>query len=149
MALKTRVSWMVAGCLVAGMSAGVAAQLTTRPVRYFNCGISTLVAGQRGFFYLGIDDVPKQPSVRARLQFIDRSGTVVASKDVTLAAGQSTSLEIAGPAQVRAHGELVGSTTEFTARRTDVGSVEVIDELTGEIRPVCSADGQGSPGGRQ
>ena len=153
MVLKTKVSWIAAGCLLAGAgAAATAAQIVARPVavRHVNCGMHTVLGGERTFFYLSLDDAATQPSARVRLQFVDKDGTVVASDEVTLAAGRTTSLQLAGPAVVRAHADVFESTTDVTSRRTAVGSVEVLDKLTTkDPRPVCSADDVGSSGGRQ
>ena len=153
MLVRKNVSWVVVGCLLVGAgAAAAAAQIVTRPagVRHFNCGVFPVLGGERAFLYLSLDDAAKQPAARARLQFIDVDGTEIASDDVTLAAGQSASLQIAGPVLVRAPAEVFESTTTLTSRRTAVGSVHVVDDLaTEKPRPVCNADASGLGGGRQ
>lgn len=152
MALTTKVSWIATGCLLAGVAAAAtAAQIVARPVAvsHVNCGTHTVLGGESSFFYLGLDDAAKEPSARVRLQFIDKAGTVLASNEVTLAAGRTAFVRLDGPAVARAHADIFESTTDLTARRTAVGSVEVLDQLTTEPRFLCSADDVGSGGGRQ
>jgi hypothetical protein len=152
MALTTKVSWIATACLLGGVAAATtAAQIAARPVSasYVNCGTHTVLGGERAFFYLSLDDAANQPSARVRLQFLDKTGKALASDDVTLAAGRTAFIQLDGPAVVRAHADIFESTTDLTARRTAVGSVEVFDQLTTEPRFLCSADDVGSPGGRQ
>jgi hypothetical protein len=157
MAFKMKISWIVAGCLLAGVGVAMAAQLTTRPVstRYVNCGVFSLLGGKRGVFSVSLDDESKQPSARVLLQFIDTEGEVVKSYEGPLEVGKTRSLEIAepeiiAPVRLRAHAEVREFTNTFTLRRRVAWSVQTLDDLTTEDPgPVCNADGQGSGGGRQ
>jgi hypothetical protein len=152
MALKTRVCWIVAGCLLAGVGVAAAAQLTTKPVavRYINCGVFWLLGGKHALMSVSLDDGPKQPSAKVRLEFIDTDGVVVASREATLEAGKTEALRVTGPRRVRAHAEVFEFTTDFTARRRAVWSVQVVDDLaTEDPGLICNADGTGLGGGRQ
>lgn len=152
MALKTRVSWIVAGCLLAGVGVTVAAQLSARPVevRYINCGVVGLLGGKHALASVSLDDGPRQPAARVRMQFIDTAGVVVAARETTLEVGKTETLDIAGPARVRMHAEVLEFTSDFSARRRAVWSVQVIDDLaTTDPGVICNADGQGLGGGRQ
>ena len=152
MALKTRVSWIVAACLLAGVGVDVAAQLTTKPVavRYINCGVFWLLGGKHALISVSLDDGPNQPSAKVRMEFIDTDGVVLAAREATLEAGKTETLRITGPRRVRAHMEVGEFTTTYTARRRAVWSVQVIDDLaTEDPGLICNADGQGLGGGRQ
>jgi hypothetical protein len=55
---------------------------------------------------------------------------------VDLGAGQSVRLVKPGPGYFRAHAEATDTTLQLTARRAVVGSVEVIDNITGGVRHI-------------
>ena len=139
------------GCLLIGLLAGVAgAQIVEAITRlqFLNTGLFTVTADQEAAFHVSLDDRRDAPPARVALRVFDAAGIPVARQDVVLAAGQSTTLRVAGPGVFRAHAQIAESALDFTARRQVAGSVEVIDKLTGIIRPTCSFDPWGLPPGR-
>jgi hypothetical protein len=151
--MRTKVSWIAGGCLLIGVCAGaVGAQVVegVSPVRYLNTGLFTLSARQNAEFHATLDDTRAGASAKVLMTFIDERGVIVARREVVLLPGQSATLELAGPATVRAHAEFTEATSLFGPRRAIVGSVERLDLTTLERGPTCSVDEGGSPsGGRQ
>jgi hypothetical protein len=149
---------IAAGCLCLGVCAGVAgAQVVqaTLGVRYLNSGLFPLSADDEAVFTVSLDDVSGEPPAKVRLSFLDAQGAVVLkSNEIVLPAGHSASLRLAGrpgvTEAVRAHAEVKESTLEFTSRRTAVGSVRTINQLTQETDIDCVAINEaGLHAGRQ
>ena len=149
---NTQTRLIAIGCLLSGIFVGVAgAQVAeTLQQRFLNSGLFAVTADERANFHVTLDDQRGAPPALVRLQILDQNGVVVARREVTLLPGQSASLAKSGPGLFRAHAEVVESGLLFTKRRTTVGSVEVIDDLKGVIRPSCPLmyDPFGQGGGR-
>ena len=153
MSTRTKVLWTAVGCLLIGVCGGaVAAQVVESAwhVRYLNTGLFRLSANQNAEFHATLDDTRAGASATVLMTFIDERGVVVARREVVLQGGQSATLEMAGPAVVRAHAEFAEATSFSSPRRAIVGSVELLDLTTLERGPTCSIDeGGSSSGGRQ
>lgn len=153
MSTRTKMVWTAVGGLLIGVCAGaVAADAveTVWHVRYLNTGLITLSAGQNAEFHATLDDTRAGAPATVIMTFIDERGAIVARRDVVLQGGQSATLEMAGPAVVRAHAEFAEATSFFSPRRAVVGSMERLDLTTQERGPTCSIDeGGSSSGGRQ
>jgi hypothetical protein len=135
------------GCLTVGLVAGAAGAQVVR-VQYLNTGLFTVKTDQQALFNVSLDDGRGAQPAGVQLQLFDPSGAVVASQNVLLQPGESTTLRVPGPGSFRAHANVIDGTTQtFTDRRQVSGTVEVADTLTGIIRPVCSF-GPGLPPGR-
>ena len=150
---RRQISSVAIGCLLAGLCAGaVGAQVVERArrIRYLNTGLFALEAQDQAQFNITLDDVRTGAPGRVLIQFLDERGTVVSRDQIVLQAGQSASLQMDGPGLFRVHAELIESGLQLTGRRAVVGTLEVLDKVTGERRPTCSIDEGGSPqGGRQ
>jgi hypothetical protein len=153
MSTKTKISCLVAGCLLVGVCAGaVGAQVVADAarLRFLNSGLFVLDAGEDATFHVTLADNRAGAPVRVLVQFLDRQGASVARQEVVLQAGQSTSLTTAGPGEVRAHARVMDGSFDLSARRAIVGGIDVLDLTTRQRRPVCSIDENGSSGaGRQ
>jgi hypothetical protein len=136
------------GMLLVGMFAGaVGAQVAQAALqaRYLNTALFSVAEGTRLNFHVSLDDARGAPPATVLLQLFNRDGAVVASKQVTLAAGKSTTLTYDGPAAfVRAHARGLDSVLGLVDRRTLVGTVELIDRLTAEQKFVCTMANDGS-----
>ena len=143
---------IVAGCLLVGALAGAAAAQVVEAVlrvQFLNTSLFTLTANQEGAFHVSIDDRRGGLPARVLLRLFDPAGNLVAQDDAILQAGESKTMRFAGPGVFRANAQIVDSSPlDLTARRQVNGSVEVIDRLTGVIRPTCSFDPWGVPPGR-
>ena len=143
---------IVAGCLIVGVIAGAAAVLVAQAVyrlQFLNTSLFTVKASEEAAFHVTVDDKPGGLPARVALRAFDAAGALVGSHDAVLIAGQSTTMRIPGPGVFRAHAQIVdASPLDLVARRRVIGSVEVFDNLTADIRPTCSFDPWGLPGGR-
>ena len=143
---------IVAGCLIGGVMAGAAAVLVAQAVfrvQFMNTSLFTVGKTEDAAFHVTVDDRAGGLPARVALRVFDTAGAVVGSHDAVLLAGQSTTMRVPGPGVFRAHAQVVDSSPlDFALRRRVVASVEVIDNLTAEIRPTCSFDPSGIPGGR-
>jgi len=143
---------IVLGCLLVGMLAGAAAAQVVEAifrVQFLNTSLFTIHADQQAAFHVSLEDRQGGLPARVSLRLVDPAGKTVAGHDAVLRAGESTTLRHAGPGVFRAHAQLVdGSPLDLIARRQFHGSVEVINVVTGEIRPTCSFDPWGNPPGR-
>jgi uncharacterized protein (DUF58 family) len=132
---KKTIGLMAVGCLILVILVGVAgAQLLLRV--FLNTGVFTVQAGEIVNFTVSLDEQRGQPPATVLMQLIDEGGAVVAGKPPTvLQPGQSASLIFTFREQgrVRAHAEIIQSVAQLTLRRTPIGSVEIIDSLTGEV----------------
>jgi len=130
------------GCLTVGLVAGAAGALVAQTVfraQYLNTSLFALRTDQQALFSVSLDDRRDAPAAGVQLQLFDASGAVVASQNVVLQPGESSTLRLPGPGSFRAHASVVdGTTTAFSDRRQVSGSVEVVDTLTGIVRPTCS-----------
>ena len=143
---------IVAGCLIVGMMAGAGAVLVAQAVyrlQFLNTSLFTVNENEDAAFHVTIDDKPTGLPARVALRAFDAAGALVGSHDAVLLAGQSTTMRIPGPGVFRTHAQVVDSSPlDFALRRRVIAAVEVIDKLTAEIRPTCSFDPSGLPGGR-
>jgi hypothetical protein len=144
---KRTIIFVAVTCLVVGIFAGVAgAQIIQYKIA--NSGLATVNDHETIKFHFTLEDLAGTPPAIVSMQLLNENGAVVANKIVTLNAGQSATLESPGPGLRRAHADIIDSVPQVTARRTGVGSVEVIDNITAVVHPVCSFDPVGVGGGR-
>jgi hypothetical protein len=142
-----RTTLIAVGCLLTGALAGVAgaqvADLVSRP-HFLNSGLFTVGPREGADFRVALDDHPAARPTRVGLQFFDHAGAVVASDEVILQPGQSTSLQLREPGVYRAHARILEPNLRLSDRRTVVGTVELfdIDTLLG-TKFVCSIGGLG------
>jgi hypothetical protein len=140
------------GCLAVGLVAGAAAAQVAQTilrVEYLNTSLFLVNANETTLFSVSLDDRADAPPAGVLLQLIDASGAVVASQNVVLQPGASTTMTYSNPGSLRAHAQLVaGRATAFTDRRRVSGSVEIVDKLTGTVRPTCNVNPTGLPPGR-
>jgi len=140
------------GCLTVGLVTGAEGALVAQSIvraQYLNTGLFVVKTDQEALFSVSLDDRRDGPAAGAQLQLFDASGAVVASQNVVLQPGASSTLRVPGPGSFRAHANVVdGTTTAFSDRRQVSGSVEVVDTLTGIVRPTCSFIPGGLPPGR-
>ena len=142
---------IVVGCLFVGVLAGAAGAQDAEAilsVRFLNTSLFTVNAHEEAAFHVTLDDRQSGLPARVALRLFDAAGNAVARQDVVLRAGQSTTMRLAGPGPFRAHAQIVDAGLDLTGRRQVVGSVEVIDNLTGIVRPTCGFDPVGQPPGR-
>jgi len=140
---KRTIRLIAAACVVAGVVAGVAgAQVIQNLQRqYLNTGLFSVGVNEIAHFHVSLDDARTGPAARVILQLIDETGAVVAATgELTLQAGQSASLRTPGPGLFRAHAEVIETVLQLSARRTSAGTVEVINSVTGVVRPIPSFD---------
>jgi len=140
---KRTIRLIAAACVVAGVAAGVAGAqvIQTSQRQFLNTGLFSVGTNEIASFHVSLDDARSGPDAKVILQLIDETGTVVASTgELLLHAGQSASLRTPGPGPFRAHAEVIESALEFSARRRPVATVEVINSLTGVVRPIPSFD---------
>jgi hypothetical protein len=144
-----KITLLAAGCLLAGLSAGVGAAQVLQAVQrqHLNTGLFTLLNNQTAHFRVSLDDVSGAPPTRVVLQLFDPGGAVIAHKEATLLPGQSASLQRSGPGVYRAHADVIDPDLQLSRRRAAVGTVEVVDTVSGGVRFVCSDPG-GLPPGR-
>lgn len=139
-------------CLLAGVLAGAAGAQVVEAVfrlQFLNTSLFTVTADQEAAFHVTLHDRRGALPVRVALRLFDAAGNPVGGHDAVLQAGASTTLRVPGPGDFRAHARIVDSTpVDLTLQRQISGSVEVIDRLTGVIRPTCSFDPWGLPPGR-
>jgi hypothetical protein len=143
--LRSR-SAIALGMLLVGIFAGAVGAQVAQAVlqaRYLNTALFSVAEGTRLNFHVSLDDARNASPATVLLQLFNRDGAVVASKQVTLAAGKSTTLTFAGPAMVRAHARMLDP-VGLVDRRTFVGTVELIDGLTAEQKFVCTMMNDGS-----
>jgi hypothetical protein len=146
---KRTIRLIAAACVVAGVAAGVVgAQVVQNLQRQFlNTGLFSVGTSEIAYFHVSLDDARSGPAARVILQLIDETGAVVAGTgEIPLQAGQSASLRTPGPGLFRAHAEVIESTLQLSARRRPVATVEVINSLTGVVRPIPSFDPHQIPG---
>ena len=138
------------GTLLVGMFVGAAgANLAARVTEtlYLDTGLFSVPHGTRGNFHLSLDAARSDLPATVLLQLINADGSVATSKQVTLAAGKTTTLAFAGPAMVRAHARILDPQFGLVDRRSFLATVELFDEFKSEQKFVCSV-GEGGSGGR-
>jgi hypothetical protein len=143
------ITLLAAGCLLAGLSAGAGAAQALQAVQrqHLNTGLFTLLNNQTAYFRVSLDDGVGAPPTHVVLQLLDPGGAVVAHKEATLLPGQSALLQRSAPGIYRAHADVIDPDLQLSRRRVTVGTVEVVDTVTGGVRFVCSDPG-GLPPGR-
>jgi hypothetical protein len=144
---KRRITLVAVTCLLVGIFTGAGgAQILQYKIA--NSGLATVNDRETMKFHFTLDDVTGAPPAVVSMQLLNENGAVVTSKIVTLNPGQSSTLESASPGLRRAHADVIDSVPLITARRTGVGSVEIHNSFTSEVRFVCSFDPKGAGGGR-
>jgi hypothetical protein len=144
---KRTMTLIAVTCLLVGIFAGAGgAQILQYKIA--NSGLATVNDRETMKFHFTLDDVTGAPPAVVSMQLLNENGTVVANKIVTLSPGQSATLESTSPGLRRAHADVIDSVPQITERRTGVGSVEIHNSLTSEVRFVCSFDPHGVGGGR-
>jgi len=126
-----KIALIVAVCALAGISV-VGAQVVIQAFarQYLNTGIFSVGQRETANIYVSLDDQSGEAPARVILQLFDETGTEVGHNEAMLAPGQSLRLVAPGPGLFRAHAEVINTAFNFTKRRTGVGTVEVIDNLT-------------------
>ena len=139
---KRTIRLIAAACVVVAVAAGVVgAQVIQNLQRqYLNTGLFSVGVNEIAYFHVSLDDGPGAPGAQVILQLIDETGAVVVGSEHVLQPGQSASLRTPGPGPLRAHAEVIEPVFQFSTRRTSVGTVEVINSLTGVVRPIPSFD---------
>ena len=144
---KRTITSIAVACLVVGIFAGgAAAQIVQYKV--LNSGLTTVNDHETIKFHFTLEDKEGMPPAIVQMQLLNETGSVVASKIVTLDPGHSATLEDSSAGLRRAHADIVDAVSQVTTRRAAVGTVEVHDTLTKIVRPVCSPDVGGAGGGR-
>jgi hypothetical protein len=147
---KRTIRLIAAACVVAGVAAGVAgAQVIQSLQRQFlNTGLFSVGTNEIAYFHVSLDDARSGPDAKVILQLIDETGAVIAGTgELVLHAGQSVSLRTPGPGRFRAHAEVTETVFQLSPRRTSAGTVEVINSVTGVVRPIPSFDPHQIPSG--
>ena len=143
---------IVVGCLLVGSLAGAAAAQVVQAiirVQFLNTSLFTMTEHQKAAFHVTLSDQAGGPPARVAMRLFDAAGNTVAGQDVVLRAGESKTMRFAGPGVVRAYAQIADSSPlDLTLRRQFHGSVEVIDEITGVVRPTCGFNPWGDPPGR-
>jgi hypothetical protein len=126
-----KIALIVVVCALAAVSV-VGAQVVIQAFarQYLNTGIFSVGSRETANIYVSLDDQSGEAPAHVVLQLFDETGTEVGHNEATLAPGQSLRLVAPGPGLFRAHAEVINTTFNFTRRRTGVGTVEVIDNLT-------------------
>lgn len=161
--MKKSAIWTL-GMLLVGIVAGAGgahALQTLETNRFLNTGLFTVDKGDTVAFSATLDDNREGPSARIALRLIDRAGTTVARRDVTLSPGQSATLTSSLPGVFRAQAHIVEPDGALGDRRLVLGTVEIARgaalttmqltsgeslDLAIERRFVCSHDDGGSNG---
>jgi hypothetical protein len=143
---------IVVGCLLVGVLAGAAAAQVVQAiirVQFLNTSLVTVTEHQSALFHVTLSDRTGAPPARVAMRLFDAAGNTVAGQDVSLRAGESKTMRFAGPGVVRFFAQIADSSPlDLTLRRQFHGSAEVIDEITGIIRPTCGFSPWGDQGGR-
>lgn len=133
---KKKIGLIVVVCALVGASVLGAQVIQAFKRQYLNTGLFSVAAHETAYFYVSLDDQKDEPAAHVVMQFFNASGVEVARTEVDLAAGQSMRLVKPGPGFFRVHAEATDTTLQLTARRAVVGSVEVIDNITGGVRHI-------------
>ena len=118
-------AFMLAGFGVAAHAQIIETPGPTPPLGYCTGGPFTLTAGAVKF-HVGLDDRPLALPMDVTMRLYDSEGNVVARRRVTLAAGQTRTLEFRGTGLLRAQATF-SSLFNPGDRRETVGSVELFD----------------------
>jgi hypothetical protein len=116
---------MLAGVGVAAHAQIIGIPGPTPPPGYCTGGPFTLAAGEVKF-HVALDDRPLAPPMAVTMRLYDSDGNIVARRALTLAAGQTATLEFRGTGLLRAQATF-GSLLNPSDRRETVGSVELLD----------------------
>jgi hypothetical protein len=109
--------------------------------QYVTTGLFTVREGESVAFNVSLDEArSSQVSSTVNLRLYNAAGTIVTSRQVRLAPGQSAILPYRTPGRYRAHAEVLEPGEVFSSRRIVVGTVEIgrVDDLTAPIRFACS-----------
>jgi hypothetical protein len=132
------------GLLLLGACLGVAGAQVGQAVsdpHYINIGPFSVATGEDVNFRVGLDERPGGAPARVQLQLINADGGVVAQNDLVLQPGQSTTLQHTNrPGVYRANVRVINPAGDLGLRHTVVSAVEVSDQITARIRPVCGHD---------
>jgi hypothetical protein len=133
---------IAAVCLVAAALAGVVgAQVTQTTQRTFlNTGLFSVSVNEIAYFHVSLDDQPGAPGAKMLLQLIDETGTVVVWTEQNVRAGHSLTLRTPGPGFFRAHAVVTDTVSQPNPRRKPLHAAEVINSVTGVVRPIPSFD---------
>jgi hypothetical protein len=149
---KKKIGLIVVVCALAAVSV-VGAQVIIQAFQrqYLNTGLFSVGARETANIYVSLDDYPGQSPANVVILLLDQTGAEVDRNEGTLAPGQSLGLATTHPGLYRVHVELSETTFQFTKRRTGLGSVEVVDTLTGVVRriPPVIPSHNPVPGGEQ
>ena len=125
------------GLVLAAAAVGAAGAQEPEP-RYLTLGLLTVGAGEALGFHVSFDDHSQEPPAIVQLNLFDQEGTLVRSRVVTLAPGQSATLLLRAAGKYRAQAVVFGSPVNPSGRREVVGCAEMsIDDFTTVNRIVC------------
>lgn len=144
------------GLLLVGILAGAGgahALQVLQNTRLVNTGQFSLASGETVRFHATLQDRRDGAPARVQLRLLDRLGGIVVRRDVSLAAGQSATLEYAQPGVYRAQAQAFEPDGTASLTRILLGTVEIFGpaepyslDLTTPRRFVCSHDDGGSNG---
>ena len=127
----------VVGLVLAAAAVGAVGAQTPEP-RYLTLGLLTVGATEALSFHVTYDNDSDQPPATVQLNLLDHMGTLVRSKVVTLAPGQSATLSLRAQGKYRGQAVVFDSVANPSGRREVVGCAEVsIDDFTTVNRIVC------------
>ena len=128
------------GLLVTGVLIGAtgAMAVETRTPSFLDAGAFTVLPGEDARFFVSLHDRAKAVPASVLLQILDEAGAVVVERNISLAAGKTTSIAVHAPGKYRAHARILDAPRVFLSERRILGTVEVGNELTLTIRPVCT-----------
>ena len=137
-------------CLLIGACVGIAGAQAVEVAqrRYLNTGLFSLSTDQVARFRVSLDDHAGAPPARVVLQWFSPTGASLGKRETSLLPGQSTTLQTSGPGVFRAHAEVIDPDLPLSPRRAPVASLEVVDTLTGIVRPTCGFNPWPIPPGR-
>jgi hypothetical protein len=125
------------GLVLAGVAVVAVGAQQPQP-RYLSMGLLTVGAGEAMSFNLSLDDDDEASPAIVQMNLFDQSGTLMRSRVVTLAPGQSATLPLRASGKFRAQAVEINPPSEPSGRRTMVGCVEItIDDFTTVNRITC------------
>jgi hypothetical protein len=136
---------------VAAGFAGVRVYSQIEEARFIETGAFTVGNGEHVQFHVSLIGRGESDSADVVLRLFDADGDVLAEKRATLKDGASATLRYRNARRqrilVRGEAEILDPLLLVGRQRGATASIEVIDELSGNIRPVC-APSENLPAGR-
>ena len=119
---KRTIRLLAAMCVVAGVLVGVTRARAAGPQHVFNTGLFTVGPNEIAYCYLTIDDLPRAPSARVVLEFLDENSAVLAHREVTVQSGHTGALRTPGPDLMRCRIKVFETATTPLSPRADDGA---------------------------